>query len=114
MTWRGGYDDRAANVQRSEHPAYAQAMEVSVTTLRGELAAWIQRAREGEEVVVTDHGIPVVRMVGVGSATLLEDLTRRGIINPPKSATRIDPRDVDRPVPRASVSDLVNEQRREP
>ena len=84
-----------------------------MTTLRGELAAWIQRVRDGEEVVVTDRGIPVVRMVGVKSATLLEDLTRRGIINPPKSATRIDPRDVDRPVPRGSVSDLVSEQRRE-
>lgn len=89
-------------------------MEVSVTTLRGELAAGILRARDGEEVVVTDHGIPVVRKVGVGSATLLEDLTRRGIIDPPKSATRIDPRDVLRPVPRGSVSDLVSEQRREP
>ncbi len=89
-------------------------MEVSVTALRGELAAWIQRARDGEEVVVTDRGIPVVRMVGVGSATLLEDLAQRGILNPPKSLARIDPRDVDRPAPRGSVSDLVSEQRREP
>lgn len=85
-----------------------------MTTLRGELAAWIQRARDGDEVVITDRGIPVVRMVGVASATLLEDLTRRGIINPPKSATRLDPRDFDRPTPRGSVSDLVGEQRREP
>ncbi|WP_295697498.1 type II toxin-antitoxin system prevent-host-death family antitoxin [Lapillicoccus sp.] len=89
-------------------------MEVSVTALRGDLAAWIQRARDGEEVVVTDRGVPVVRMVGVASATLLEDLTRRGVINPPRSATRPDPRDVDRPTPRGSVSDLVAEQRREP
>lgn len=84
-----------------------------MTTLRGELAAWIQRAREGEEVVIIDRGIPVVRMVGVASATLLEDLTRRGIINPPKSTARLDPRDFDRPTPRGSVSDLVGEQRRE-
>ena len=89
-------------------------MEVSVTALRGELAAWIQRVRDGEEVVITDRGIPVVRMVGVESATLLEDLTRRGIINPPKSATRLDPRHVNRPTPRGSVADLVSEQRREP
>lgn len=44
--------------------------------LRAELAGWIGRVREGEDVVVTDRGTPVARLVAVGSAPLIDRLTR--------------------------------------
>lgn len=91
---------------------YSQAMEVGITALRADLAAWVGRARQGEEIVVTERGIPVARLIGVDSTTLLEDLTRRGVLNAPASTTRPRARDVRRVRATGTVSDLVSEQRR--
>lgn len=87
-------------------------MHVAVSTLRAELADWIERARAGEEVVVTDRGTPVVRLVAVGTAPLLEQLTRQGVLSRPRSADRPTARGATRVRARGSVSDLVSDQRR--
>lgn len=86
-------------------------MEVTVTVLRAELSEWIDRAQGGEEVVVTERGRPVVRLLGVGSTPLLDRLVAEGVVTPPRGA---------KPVARGSahvhasgpVADLVGEQRR--
>ena len=87
-------------------------MDVSVSTLRAQLGDWVDRARAGEEIVVTDRGVPVARMVGLEAATTIERLTTEGLISKPASATR--PSAVGRRRVRAkgSVSDLVSAQRR--
>src|ERR1039458_8019004 len=41
-------------------------MDVAISTLRAELSTWIERARSGEEVVVTDRGTPVARLLASG------------------------------------------------
>lgn len=87
-------------------------MDVAVSTLRAELADWIERVRAGEEVVVTDRGIPVVRLVAVDTAPLLERLTRQGVVSRPRSARRPTASGAPRVRARGSVSDLVSEQRR--
>ena len=43
-------------------------MDVGITQLRAELAHWIDHARAGNEVVVTDRGAPVARIVGAPGA----------------------------------------------
>lgn len=88
-------------------------MDVSVSALRAELASWISRVTEGEEVVITERGIPVARLVPVGSGPLIDELTRAGVIGLPKIAER--PRLTGRPRMKASgsVSDLIREQRDE-
>jgi prevent-host-death family protein len=91
---------------------YSFKMDVGIATLRADLATWIGRARQGEEIVVTERGVPVARLVGIGSASLLEELTRRGVINPPLDPTRRSARSIKRVSPSGSVSDLVSEQRR--
>jgi prevent-host-death family protein len=83
-----------------------------VSMLRAELADWIERARAGEEVVVTDRGTPVVRLVAVDTAPLLEQLTRQGVVSRPRSASRPTASGAPRVRARGSVSDLVSEQRR--
>ena len=87
-------------------------MDVAVSALRAELADWVKRARDGEEVVVTERGTPVARLVPVDSAPLLERLTREGVLSRPHSTGR--PRASGAPRAHASrpVSDLVGEQRR--
>lgn len=57
-------------------------MEVSVSALRAELKSWIERARDGEDVVITERGIPVARLSAIGSADLITSLTRDGLLTP--------------------------------
>ncbi|MBN0041633.1 type II toxin-antitoxin system prevent-host-death family antitoxin [Cellulosimicrobium cellulans] len=57
-------------------------MEVPVSALRAELKSWIERAREGEEVVITERGIPVARLTGVATADLVTELVRDGVLVP--------------------------------
>ena len=55
-------------------------MDVPISTLRAELSSWIERARAGEEIVVTDRGTPVARLLAVDTAPLLEQLMERGVL----------------------------------
>ena len=60
-------------------------MEVSVSKLRAELKDWIEAARRGEDVVVTDRGVPVARLSGIDASDLLTRLQAEGLISPPSS-----------------------------
>jgi prevent-host-death family protein len=87
------------------------SVEVSVTELRAHLSDWLDRARAGGEVVITDRGIPVARLAALDSAGTLERLTAEGVIGKataqrPVAAGRSGPR------PRRPVSDRVSDQRR--
>ena len=90
---------------------YATNVDVAISTLRAELSSWIDRARAGEEVVVTDRGIPVARLVAVESAPLLDQLTQQGVLSRP-SGPRPAARGAVRARATGSVSDLVGDQRR--
>ena len=85
--------------------------EVGVAQLRRELKSWLERAREGEEVLVTDRGHPVARLVGVDANPLLEQLQADGTISAPPSSQRPTASGQQRVRGRGSVSDLVVEQR---
>jgi prevent-host-death family protein len=87
-------------------------VDVPVSALRADLASWIDRVRGGEEVVVTDRGTPVARIVGVAAAPLLEQLTRQGVVSRPSRPERPVARATARVRARGPVSDLVGEQRR--
>ncbi len=84
-------------------------MDVGVTELRTNLADWLQRVREGEELTITDRGVPIARVVPVDSTDLIERLTQQGVLNPPLVAgRRAAP---SRVKARGSVSGIVREQR---
>ncbi|MFI2295607.1 type II toxin-antitoxin system Phd/YefM family antitoxin [Isoptericola sp. NPDC019571] len=101
-------------------------MEVSVSALRAELKSWIEKARAGEEVVITERGVPVARLSGVQTADLVAGLVRDGLLTPaaterPVHAVPDDgeaARAVARPAPRPAarpasrMSDLVRRIRR--
>lgn len=53
---------------------------VPVSEYRAHMRAWHDRARAGEAVVVTEHGQPVVRVVGAEGESLLERLVRDGVL----------------------------------
>lgn len=57
--------------------------EVGVTEFRRDLKSWLRRVGEGDDVVVTDRGRPVARVVGLDTATHLDRLMAAGALTPP-------------------------------
>jgi len=76
------------------------------------LAEWIERARCGEDVVVTHRGVPVARLLPVDTAPLLDQLVQRGVLSALLRTDRPSARDAGRVHARGPVADLVSEQRR--
>lgn len=87
-------------------------MDVTVTLLRAELADWIKRAKDGEDVVVTDRGRPVVRLSPVDGTPLIDRLVAEGVIDPTPPAPKSSARDAMRVTASGPVADLVEELRR--
>lgn len=82
-----------------------------MTELRAHLARWIDAARDGNDVVITDRGTPVARIVALDSTSLLDRLTAEGVISRPARSTRPVAGGGSRPKPKRPVSDIVSEQR---
>lgn len=86
-------------------------MDVAVTELRAHLSDWLEHARSGSDVVITERGIPVARLIGLDSAGALERLSAEGVIGRAAIARPVAT-GRSRPRPRRPVSDRVNDQRR--
>lgn len=87
-------------------------MIVAATEFRAQLRHWLDCARAGKEVVITERGVPVARLSGIDSAPLIERLTAQGVISAPESSDRPQASDQQLPRPRSSLSELVSDQRR--
>jgi prevent-host-death family protein len=87
-------------------------MDVAVTDLRAHLSEWLERAREGSEVVITDRGVPVARLLGLATTATLERLAAEGVIGRPAAARRPVAAGRARPRPRQALSSTVSDQRR--
>jgi prevent-host-death family protein len=87
-------------------------MDVPVTDLRAHLSEWLERVRDGDEVVITDRGVPVARLVGLTTTATLERLTAEGVIGRPVTARRPLASGRSRPRVRRPVADHVSDQRR--
>jgi prevent-host-death family protein len=83
--------------------------EVGVRELHDRLSEHLEQVERGSEVMVTRRGRPIARLSAVDGGDPLEDLVRRGLITSPRR-----PRGARRArvKARASVADLVAEQRR--
>jgi prevent-host-death family protein len=91
---------------------YNGNMNVSITDLRMHLSEWLEQVRSGEEIIVTDHGVPVARLLGLDATPVLERLTLEGVISRPLLDEKIKAGSRPRPTPSASVADLLSAQRR--
>jgi prevent-host-death family protein len=85
-------------------------MDVGIRELRADLSRWVKRAAGGEEVVVTDRGKAVARLVPMNGESTFDRLVREGVIIP---APNKGPRTRAEPIEGAGpLSDLVLEDRR--
>ena len=91
---------------------YICPMDVAVADLRARLGHWIDVARDGTDVVITDRGTPVARIVALESTPLIERLTAQGVISRPSRTARPVAGDRARPKPKRPVADIISEQRR--
>lgn len=92
---------------------YTGFMDVPVTELRKHLSAWLDRVGDGDEVVVTDRGVPVARIVGLDTTHTIDELTKQGVIAPPaQSGPRPKASGRRRPRSGRPVADIVSDQRR--
>ncbi len=85
--------------------------QVGVRELKNNLSRYLTRVQKGEEIIVTDHGSPIARLVTVTAETdRLASLIASGAVTAPRSITRRRPG--SRIAASGSVSDLVADQRR--
>ncbi len=91
---------------------YSWGMDVAVTELRAHLGQWIDAAREGKDVVITERGIPVARIVPLDSTSVIDRLTQKGSISRPVTPTRPVAGERKRPTPKRPVADIISEHRR--
>jgi len=91
---------------------YNSGVDVPVTELRAHLSEWLERVRGGEEVVITDRGVPVARLLGMSATATLQRLAADGVIGRDVSARRPTASGRERPRPRRPVSAVIGEQRR--
>ena len=84
-------------------------MEVGIRELRAHLSRYLDRVRDGEEIVVTDRGKPIARISPANGRSRIDELIAAGIITP---APNTGPRRLPKPIKiTGGISDLVDEQR---
>jgi prevent-host-death family protein len=80
-------------------------VEVGIRELRADLSRWIKRVRAGDEIVVTDRGTAVARVVPMDGERTIDRLIREGLVIPaPNRGERTLPKPIDSAGP---LSDLV-------
>ncbi len=84
-------------------------MEVGVRELRNNLSRYLGRVRDGEEVVVTERGRAIARVLPVSGERAIDRLIREGRITRAKNPRRPRPKPLKA---KGTVSDLVADQRR--
>jgi prevent-host-death family protein len=84
--------------------------EAGIRELRDNLSKYLERVRDGDEVIITDRGTAVARVVPIGQPRPYDRLVAEGIIEPSTVPARTRPR--ERVRSEGSVSALVGDQRR--
>jgi prevent-host-death family protein len=87
---------------------YSDHMDVGVRELKAKLSEYLAAAAAGEEVIVTDRGRPVARLVPFGSTSSVERGVADGWIEAPRR-TRLDV--TPRHRSNSSVLDILDEDR---
>jgi prevent-host-death family protein len=91
-------------------------MKAGVAELKASLSRYLERVKAGQEVLVTDHGRPVAKLVPVAEAekgTRRERLVREGLLLPGRGRVRPSLLRPPSKGPGASVLDALLEERRE-
>jgi prevent-host-death family protein len=85
------------------------AVEVGVRELRNNLSQYLERVQAGDEVLITERGRAIARVLPLKGERTLDRLIANGLVTPAREPKR----STSRPLKTAgTVSDLVADQRR--
>lgn len=84
--------------------------EAGIRELRDHLSRYLDRVRQGEEIIITDRGRAIARVVPLSGERSLDRLIQQGLVEPALGQDRRRP--AERVRGHGTVSDLVSEQRR--
>lgn len=95
---------------RHEHD-HTGHMGIGVAELKAHLSAYLDQVRSGQELLITDHGRPVARLVPVQTADAGDDarrqrLLRAGVLAAPSAA--LPDELLDPPPPRKRVAGVLD------
>jgi prevent-host-death family protein len=86
------------------------AVTAGIRELRENLRSYLDRVKGGEEVIVTERGEPVARLVPASDDALYEQLVREGKVTPARRSKNSIP--LPEPIPvEGSVSEFVIAER---
>lgn len=86
-------------------------MDVAISELRANLKSFVDRARAGERIIVTDRGLPVARLGPAEEERLLDRLEREGVLTRARTKKRPIARKGTRIKADGPVAGLVGEMR---
>ena len=86
-------------------------MDVGVRELKAKLSEYLAAAAAGEDVVVTDRGRPIVRLVPFGTAATIDRGIAEGWIDAPRRTQLTPTTRTTRHRSESSVLDVVDEDR---
>ncbi len=90
--------------------ATARRSTAGVREVKNHLSAYLNRVRDGEEIVITDRGRPVARLTSLDpDVDRLQVLIDQGIIKAPTASRSLPARRVRL---RGSIAELVDDERR--
>lgn len=88
-------------------------MDVAISELRANLKVFLDRAKAGERIVVTDRGVPVARLGPAEEESLLDRLEREGVLTRAMTKKRPVAKKGQGVPATGPVADLVSEMRRD-
>ncbi len=83
---------------------------MGIRELRSQLSEYLDRVRHGDDVVVTERGVAVARIVPIDGGRAFDRAVAEGLVEPAPRRTRTRP--ARRVQAQGGVSGLVGEQRR--
>jgi prevent-host-death family protein len=87
-----------------------RSAEVGIRELRNDLSRFLDEVRAGHELIVTDRGRPVARIVRASGESRLQELVAAGVVTPP--LIEMDARSFGRIRTKGDITEFVFEQRR--
>jgi prevent-host-death family protein len=91
-------------------PHQRDTQEVGVRELRDHLSRWLDEVKAGSELVITERGRPVARIIGSSGDSRLEELVAAGVITP--AEIEMDASSFGRVRTNGDILEFVFEQRR--
>lgn len=84
-------------------------MEIGVRELKNNLSRYLAKVSAGDEVIVTDRGRAVAKIMPIGTERTLDRLITQGIVTPASVTKKAAP--LKRVRPTQAVSPLIADQR---